>query len=164
MYVYFIGDQFILRWKKCHRVIHFNMKKGKTSGLFSWIHESLKSIVTLRLIFGALSLRLLLRPLEIVYSLTLSIPPNKAMSSYRLPFLFQVFICTRGIVVTVKIKSLVDILRNSFLYAYVHSCMSALCNIHHRYSRIVANALWINPNSNKLFIWKISYCHCQIYS
>jgi len=33
-----------------------------------------------------------------------------------------------------------------------------LCNIHHRYSRTVANAPRINPNSNKLFIWRIWYC------
>lgn len=121
-------------------VIHFNMKEGKTSGSFSWIYESLKSTVTLRLIFGARSSRLLLRPLEIVHS--------------RLPFLFPVFICTRGIIVTVKIKSLV--VSPEILFPTRTCILAAVCFVQHpfyRYSRTdTANAPRINPNSNKLFI------------
>lgn len=90
------------------------MMMEKANGSFSRVHESLKSITTLRLIFGA---RIVATPRNRV--LSYSWPLNKGFSSYRFPLLFQVFICTRETVVTVKIKSLSwYIPRNSFFHVY----------------------------------------------
>jgi len=118
-----IGDQFTLCYIKRSVVeIHY-IKEEKTRGSFSRIHESLKSTVTLRLIFGARPSRPLLRSLEIVYSST---HRRQIKLSRHIDF-FSFFICTRGIVVTVKIKSL----RYLHEILFPRRILAAVCFVQH---------------------------------
>lgn len=151
--------------------IYSGMKEEEAGRSFSRIHESLKSAATLRLIFGAAVVKTIVAtPQNRVFSYStrpssLSRVISSPIISTSFPFSsFHMQPRDRRVARWLKLNPSWYPPKFFSQRVRVHSCHPVRF-VHHppELPSIflhcdAANASWINPNSNKLFIREISYC------